>query len=364
MRSHVNELFVLALSAVVATACSSGPATPSQSAVPLQSTATIAATPSLLPSVGPSSSALAPQLGGQIVFVDDKTASPHLQIYIENADGTGVRHLVTSEYDDQKPALSPDGRKVLFTRYQPESAPVTDGGVFVVNVDGSGLTRLADGEDVSWSPDGKRIAVTRDLVDAAGHVFNVGLWVMNADGSGAHQVTLKGVHCPNACPGGSQDNGAAWSPDGKRLVFVRDEYTSPERYVIFTIAADGTDLRQVTPAGMDVTNPAWSPDGAWIAFQSPPEPVKTGEQNIYKIHPDGTEFTQLTAHLSSASGGQGTFHAWWSPDGSEIVFSHAPGSMPERASLYVMNADGSGRRLIGPSSLNQNFPVWGPAPGG
>jgi TolB protein len=298
------------------------------------------------------------------VFADDKSASLHLQIYIENADGMDVRHLVTSTYDDQKPALSPDGRRVLFTRYQPEGAPVTDGGVFVVNVDGTGLARIADGEDVSWSPDGKRIAVTRDLVDAAGNVFNVGLWVMNEDGSGAHQVTLKGLHCPNVCPGGSQDNGAAWSPDGQRLVFVRDEYTSPERYVIFTIATDGTDLRQVTPAGMDVSNPAWSPDGAWIAFQSPPEPVKTGEQNIYKIHPDGTGLMQLTAHLSSASWGQGTFHAWWSPDGTEIVFSHAPGSMSDNASLYVMNRDGSGRRRVGPSSLNQNFPVWGPAPGG
>jgi Tol biopolymer transport system component len=301
-------------------------------------------------------------LGGQIVFMDDRSASKHSQIYIENADGTRARHLVTSDFDDQKPALSPDGLRVVFTRYAPDGAPALESGVFVVNVDGTELIRLSDGEDVSWSPDGRRIAFSR--LTHGSNLLNVGLWVVNADGTAPHQVTMKGVKCPNVCAGGAQDNEPVWSADGTHLAFLRDEYTSPEQFVIFTVALDGTDLRQVTPNGMEVGNPAWSPVGDWIAFQSPKETVKSGEQNIYKVRPDGTGLTQLTAKLSSASWGQGTFHPWWSPDGSEIVFSHGPGSMPDRASLYVMNADGSGLRLIAPSSLNQNFPVWGPIPGG
>jgi Tol biopolymer transport system component len=306
---------------------------------------------------GPTDSA--PQLGGQILFVDDKAQSAYQQLYIEDADGTNVRQLIKSEFDDQKPALSPDGTKVLFTRYPPDGS--RGGGIYVMNLDGSGLTSLdPDGEDVAWSPDGKQIVATHGLFDDRPFPYNVALWVRNADGSDAHQITLEGQVCHDACENGAQDNQAAWSPDGTRIAFVRDTYSKPERFAIFTVAVDGSDLRRVTPDGLDVHDPAWSPDGQWIAFQSPPEPVASGEQNIYKIHPDGTGLTQLTSGLSHwEAGGQATFHPWWSPDGTEIVFSHGPGAMTDRSSLFVMRADGSGLRLVSNNAFNQNSGFWG-----
>jgi WD40-like Beta Propeller Repeat len=68
---------------------------------------------------------------------------------------------------------------------------------WIVGVDGSGLTPL-DGRDADWSPTGSRFAF------AAG-----GIWVMNADGSGSHQVAPFG-HDP------------VWSPDGSRIAYIND----------------------------------------------------------------------------------------------------------------------------------------------
>jgi Tol biopolymer transport system component len=105
------------------------------------------------------------------------------------------------------------------------------------------------------------------------------------------------------------------------------------------------------------------PDGSRILFQSPPEPLPQGEQNIYTINQDGTELTQLTAHMSStAEGAQGNFHPSYSPDGSQIVFSHFPGPLPDRAALYLMNADGSAVHLLAASQLDENAADWGQLP--
>jgi TolB protein len=361
MPSPRIPLAIFATVALAAAGCegvpiNSGATTPAVAPTGSATASTPSATP--LASMPPPSDG-APQLGGQILFVDDRAQSAFQQLYIEDADGSSVRQLVKSEFNDQKPALSPDGTKVLFTRYPPDGS--RGGGIFVMNLDGSGLTSLdVDGEDVGWSPDGKQIVSTHGLFDDRPFPYNVALWVRNADGSNAHQITLAGQVCHDACDKGAQDNQAAWSPDGTRIAFVRDTYTKPEQFAIFTIAPDGSDLRRVTPGGMDVHDPAWSPDGTWIAFQSPPEPVAQGEQNIYKIHPDGTGLTQLTRGLSSwEAGGQATFHPWWSPDGTEIVFSHGPGAMTDRSSLFVMRADGTGLRLVSNNAFNQNAGFWG-----
>jgi TolB protein len=175
------------------------------------------------------------------------------------------------------------------------------------------------------------------------------------------QITLKGSRCENACATGAQDNQGVWSPDGKRLAFKRDTCTHPEHFSIFSAAIDGSDLRRVTPERTDVGDPAWSPDGTRIAFQAPPEANEGGQQNIYTIESDGTGIRQLTADLSSSNGRMGTFHASWSPDGNQIVFSHDPG-MGGVFDIYLMNADGSGVRVLAATPLNENAPDWGPIP--
>jgi Tol biopolymer transport system component len=345
----------VATTAVLVAACSPGASgSPVATLVTSSSPSPATAVPSHAP------------LAGVIVFFDFPPDSRKSQVYIEHADGTSVRRLVTSTFDDRNPAISPDGRRVAFTRYLPDGSPPDDGGVFVVNLDGTGLTQIDPlGEDVAWSPDGKHLVDTRGLFDpGAAGPYNVALWVMNSDGSNKHQITLAGKRCSDTCPGGEQHNEGVWSPDGKRIAFKRDVYTKPEQFSIYTVAADGSDLRRVTPEGMNAGDPAWSPDGTLIAFQSPPEANEGGEQNIFTIHADGSGIRQLTSHLSMVDGSQGTFHPSWSPDGRQILFSHNPGMVQPYGDIFVMNADGTDVHGIASTTLNENWPNWGVAAGG
>jgi Tol biopolymer transport system component len=165
-----------------------------------------------------------------------------------------------------------------------------------------------------------------------------------------------------------EDHRAGWSPDGKQLVFERiDTSTDPERAAIFTIGIGGKHLRQVTPWTLDGNDPDWSPDGTLIVFNATAEPSPS--QNIYTIHPDGTSLKQLTSGLPAFDdGGQSTFHPSWSPDGTQILFSHSPARADDESSdwgfvdLFVMNRAGSDLHVLAQTALHENHAFWGPGP--
>ncbi len=353
----------IAVLAVALVGCSTA-APPAPSIV--QSTPSPASTSAAaLPSTAATPNPVA-NLPGQIVFVDEQSAPKHAQIWVQDANGSNLRQLVVSSFDDRTPMISPDGKRVLFTRYVPDGAPLDDGGVYVVNIDGTGLRRIDTiGEDPSWSPDGARFVETRDLFDpGADGPYSVALWISNLDGSNRHQITRKGMRCDQtSCPDGWQDNRARWSPDGKSLVFARDVYTTPEHHEIVMASIDGGNIKVLTPRTMDVDDPTWSRDGALVLFQSPPDPGSS-PQHLYTVKPDGTGLTQLTPDLSADENGvSGVFHPWWSPDAAWIVFSHYPGASGTRASLYVIKADGSGMVLLETTKpFNANGAVWGTLP--
>ena len=125
--------------------------------------------------------------------------------------------------------------------------------------------------------------------------------------------------------------------------------------------APGSDLQQVTPWELDANDPAYSPDGTLIAFCTTCD-WGSADMNIYTIHPDGTGLTQLTSKLRSSGHGQmATFHPSWSPDGSQIVFSHAPATN-DTADLFVMNRDGSDLHILAHTRINEQTADWGISP--
>lgn len=229
-----------------------------------------------------------------------------------------------------------------------------DGDIFSMNPDGSGVKRLTEGReddfDPAWSPDGKKIAFVRDPNTYPTHNPKpVRIYVMNADGSGERAITSEDY--------GSFEYELAWSPSGKKIAY--SGYGDGNRHAIFTINVDGSGLRKVssprspcrwhpTP-GLDREvdyDPAWSPDGKKIAFGRRCAAADVGD--VFTVNADGTHEKNLTDDNWGRWGSPD-----WSPDGKKVVYS---GFYEE---IHVMKQDGSGKRAV-PGTRNSSEPVWSP----
>ena len=243
--------------------------------------------------------------GQRIAFESDRDGD--LEIYVMNADGSGVTRLTDHDAPDALAAWSPDGQRIAFM-----SARDGDFDIYVMNADGSGVTRLTNDADdwwPAWSPDGQRIAFESER-DGDGEIY-----VMNADGSGVTRLTNNDAG----------DGVPAWSPDGQRIAFMSDRDDGD--YEIYVMNADGSGVTRLTNNDAGDGVPAWSPDGQRIAFSSD----RDGNDEIYVMNADGSGVTRLTDNDTS------DWSPDWSPDGQRIAFRSDRDGDDE---IYVMNAAG------------------------
>ena len=149
----------------------------------------------------------------------------------------------------------------------------------------------------SFSPDGSRIAFESSRSGLAQEI-----WVSNADGSNAVQITRP----PHA------KGNPSWSPDGQRIVYS-DNGGEDAAGDLFTMNADGTDRRQLTQDSYLDAVPTWSHDGHWVYYRRDgPE----GTQ-IFRVSVDNGAQEQLTKN-----GGLYPMVSW---DGQTLVFTKREG---------------------------------------
>jgi Tol biopolymer transport system component/DNA-binding winged helix-turn-helix (wHTH) protein len=197
----------------------------------------------------------------------------------------GLVNLTDNVAEDNLPAWSPDGKKIAFTSNRDGA-----GDIYVMNSDGSNVTRLtftpaAESSSV-WSPDGTKI-----VFDSA-RDGNRELYIMNSDGSNQTRLTFN----PTI------DSGpVSFSPDGKRIAFSRNASNEGEavyNYDIFVMNIDGSELRQVTTDPEFDAEPVWSPDGSRIFFTS----GRDHNFRLYAISPDGTGEVDLSPNSPTSFG--------------------------------------------------------------
>ncbi len=141
-------------------------------------------------------------------------------------------------HEDQPQGYSPDGSRILFERLS-DSEPSTE---YVVKTDGTGLVRLSPASlwtadfvrTADWSPDGKQV-VFASAVEFGGHP---GLYVVNVDGTGLQQIASPDLGGPSA----------QWSPDDQWIASSTCLRCKPQ---LFVIHPDGTGKVDLTDGADD-----------------------------------------------------------------------------------------------------------------
>jgi Tol biopolymer transport system component len=157
-----------------------------------------------------------------------------------------------------------------------------------------------------WSPDDRQIVFVAEIVQVSRAIAKVDL------ASGESKVLAPASTYFPTLP--------RWSPDGSKIVFISDEGKS-SGYMRFTnlwiMNADGSEARQLT-FDMTIDSPQWSPDGHWIAFTGSAGYIKFSYSDLWVMAETGTDFKRLTANLSPDAQ---LIYATWSPDGIQILVS-------------------------------------------
>lgn len=283
------------------------------------------------------------------------------------------------------PRLSPDGRTVVYVRnFMDVMADRKRSNLWVSNFDGRGHRPLTSGlrNDTSprWSPDGKRL-----------------LYVSSSEGSSQLYVHwTESGESARLTQLSAPPRGVSWSPDGEWIAFtmrVRKEraplarmprkpeganWAEPPRVIeslryrgdgsgyleegfdhLFIVPAEGGTARQLTNGDFDHgPSVAWDRDGRSIIVSANRDDdweVEPLDSELYRVSIEGGAIEQLT----DRNGPDGSPAV--SPDGRLIAFTgfddRYQGYQVTR--LYVMNRDGSGRRLL-TDSLDRDVeqPTW------
>ena len=224
---------------------------------------------------------------------------------------------------------------------QLELAFVRGGGIFLTDVLGTATRQLTGGRDDSpaWSPDGRRIAFVRYKENGIGD-----LYLMNADGSNVVRRAAGSYSYYGGDPLGYRS--PTWSPDGRMLAV--DHGNCYYDCDIFLLSADDNGMPPLRVAVM-AAQPTWSPDGKKIAFVS-----LSGDDGYHALHmmnPDGSGVTAITVRDAGS-----IYHPAWSPDGRRIAFSKC---IAGGCNIVTVNADGSGSVQL-TTAGNAFEPEWSP----
>jgi TolB protein len=260
--------------------------------------------------------------------------------------GSVLERVTTEPIDEGAPAISPDGRILLFG--VTTSVPVAESVVYkrtLVAVDPNTRAQRTlytsdrtTSFDAAWLPDGASYIYVSDNPGSLSLVR-----ALTAAPNSAVNVIASGEVTPSP-------REPTLSPDGKRVAFTTSAHGVDQ------IAVIGSDGSRLTILG-EGSSPAWGPDGHYLAFCRP----IAGQRQLFVVDPDtGTNLVQLT------TGGYDHSEPAWSPDGQFIVFSTNRGNFDQSTqtfdrgrNLFLVSRDGTGLAQLTAGNAVAIQPDWG-----
>lgn len=240
------------------------------------------------------------------------------------------------------------------------------------------LMKVRDVTQVRVSPDGKRLACcVADPVMTDEKSENIAqIYLASADGGEARQITF----------GEKASNDPQWSPDGKWIAFTRRASKEDGKNNLFLLRADGGEAEPLTDLKADVAGFAWSPDSRRLAFLMPDPKTEEDEKrekgrDDWRWHEEEIKYTRLYV-LSIAKDAEnrreprlltkgdyqvsGTFGGAdfsWSPDGTQIAFTHTKSPLADHwttADVSVVEVESGSVRPLAATAAAEAQPRWSP----
>lgn len=250
------------------------------------------------------------------------------EVYLIDADGANERQLtinMRSEGWTPTASLSPDGSRVVFS-----SAKEGDGEIYVINIDGTGLTKLTDNEHwddyPNWGADGGHIAFYSQPED------EVVIKALDLE-TGEERLISEGFVAQRS---------PSWSPDGSLIAF----YDPSGEGELSIMRATASQSRWLSNDSTDDWAPAWSPDGAFIAFSS----YRDGNLELYLVDEYGRNPRRLTENTIR------DFSPCFSGDGRFLFFQQG---RDVRGQLYSLQLETDTIRKL--TLYGGCHPSWGPS---
>ena len=330
---------------------------------------------------------------GTIAFVRG-WAGDRAGLFAIEADGSGLRRLTPSGLNVASFEWAPDGSRIAYLDRR--------GALRLVRPDGTGgqllaaSSRLRSPWFLSWSPDGKAIAV--DAFDRAAeptaqnYGLNLRIFVIPTDGGVSRRLPSGDAQTVDWSPRGDEiaygdgsgrsrlirtDGskaqpffpsppktgalwGPTWSPEGAHVGFVASVQHGHGRHVgfacgcserydaIYVADADGSNLHLVTSYAYTEYGFAWSPDGRWMLYG------RTSREGIYVIGADGHNNHRLTRDSPTPSLSPALS---WAPDGRSIAYET---DRTGNGDIYIIGADGHNKLRLTNSAAVDGDPSWQP----
>ena len=287
--------------------------------------------------------------GTRLVFQATPPGAACDQEYVMGLDGREVRLVSTGKGQVTCGYFLPDGARLLYSSTHasgpgcPPKPDMSEGYVWALH-DYQLYTARPDGSDVRPLAPAPGAYTAEATVSADGWIVftstrdgDLDLYKMRLDGSSLTRLTRALGY----------DGGAFFSADGRRIVFrasrpapgaEEEDYrrllarklVRPSRLEIFTMDADGGDVRQVTRLGAASFAPFFHPDGRRILFASNVGDPRKRNFDLYMVNDDGTGLERVTT--SEAFDGFPMF----SPDGRKLVFaSNRNASRPGETNVFI-----------------------------